>query len=254
MLEGWEFTLYREPEVAEGPMMSAIAAVDSGMTDENGELLFSGLEPGEYTVTETLQDGWTNTTPLSQDVTVVDGQTASLWFGNIEEFLPFTELDLAITKAVSKATAAPGDLLTYTLTYWNNGELVAYNFSIVDDYDERYLTPVDVSGGTVAGGKITWELPGPLAMEDGKQTITYTMRVKAAMPEGTTRINNVVVIDHPLDTDPTNNTDDARVVVRVVEEEPFLPFTGGEYVLLIAVAAGAATLGTLLKVKGHPAA
>jgi uncharacterized repeat protein (TIGR01451 family) len=244
MLEGWEFVLS-----ADG------SAVASGMTDSSGELLFSGLEPGAYTVTETLEDGWFNTTPLTQAVTVVAGETASLWFGNADEFLPFTELDLAITKAVDKPTAKPGDLLTYTLTYWNTGDLVAYNFTIVDDYDEAHLTVVDAAGGTVAGGKITWQLPGPLAREDGKQTITYTMRVKASMPEGTTNVRNTVVIDHPLDADPTNNTDDALVIVRVpAEEEPFLPFTGGEYMLLIVVAAAAATLGTLLRFRRHPAA
>ena len=243
MLEDWEFTL----SVGD-------ADLDSGLTDANGELLFGGLEPGEYTVTETLQDGWTNTTPLSQDVTVVDGQTASLWFGNIEEFLPFTELDLAITKLANKAEADPGELITYTLTYWNTGELVAYNFTITDDFDERYVTVVDAAGGTVADGKITWALAGPLAMEDGKQTITYTVRVKSAMPDGVTNVDNVVVIDHPLDSDPTNNTDDERVVVRVVEEEPFLPFTGGEYALLIAIAAGAATLGTVLRLRRDQAA
>ncbi|MDO8879436.1 MAG: hypothetical protein Q7W44_01330, partial [Coriobacteriia bacterium] len=225
-----------------------------GLTDIDGELLFGGLEPGVYTVTETLEDGWTNITPLSQDVTVVDGQTASLWFGNVEEFLPFTELDLAITKLANKAEADPGELITYTLTYWNTGELAAYNFTITDDFDERYVTVVDAAGGTVVGGKITWTIAGPLAMEDGKQTITYTVRVKSAMPDGVTNVDNVVVIDHPLDSDPSNNTDDERVVVRVVVEEPFLPFTGGEYALLIAIAAGAATLGTALRLRRDQAA
>ena len=240
MLEGWEFTLSIDG-----------SDIDSGLTDENGELLFEGLEPGEYTVTETLEDGWTNTTPLSQDVTVVDGQTASVWFGNIEEFLPYTELDLAILKSVDKPTADPGELLTYTLTYWNNGDLVATDFTITDDFDERYLTIVDAAGGTVADGKIVWELPGPLAKEDGKKTITYTARVKSEMPDGTTNIDNVVVIEHPRDEDPSNNTDDARVVVRV--GEPFLPFTGGEYLLLIGLAAAAATAGTLLRYRSGAA-
>ncbi|MDO8879735.1 MAG: SpaA isopeptide-forming pilin-related protein, partial [Coriobacteriia bacterium] len=63
MLEDWEFTL-----------SAGDADLDSGLTDIDGELLFGGLEPGVYTVTETLEDGWTNITPLSQDVTVVDGQ------------------------------------------------------------------------------------------------------------------------------------------------------------------------------------
>jgi uncharacterized repeat protein (TIGR01451 family) len=243
MLEDWEFTL-----------TDGEAEIDSGLTDASGELLFGSLVPGEYTVTETLEDGWTNTTPLSQDVTVVDGQTVSLWFGNVEEFLPFTELDLAITKAVDKKTADPGDLLTYTLTYWNTSDVVAYGFTITDDFDERYVTVVDAAGGAVANGKIVWNMAGPLAEADGKQTITYTVRVVEDMPNGTTNVDNVVVIRHPDDSDPSNNTDDARTVVRVSDEEPFLPFTGGEYLLLIGLAALAASAGALLRFRSNTAA
>jgi len=243
MLEDWEFTL-----------TDGETEIDSGLTDASGELLFGSLVPGEYTVTETLEDGWTNTTPLSQDVTVVDGQTVSLWFGNVEEFLPFTELDLAITKAVDKKTADPGDLLTYTLTYWNTSDVVAYGFTITDDFDERYVTVVDAAGGAVANGKIVWNMAGPLAEADGKQTITYTVRVVEDMPNGTTNVDNVVVIRHPDDSDPSNNTDDARTVVRVSDEEPFLPFTGGEYLLLIGLAALAASAGALLRLRGNTAA
>ena len=40
--------------------------------------VFGNLDAGDYTVTETLEDGWENTTDLTQDVTVVAGETASL--------------------------------------------------------------------------------------------------------------------------------------------------------------------------------
>ena len=253
MLEDWEFTLTQStPPIVD---VSAIALIGTGLTDAHGELLFSALEPGYYTVTETLKTGWANTTPLSQDVTVVDGQTVELWFGNIDTFVPFTELDLAITKTVDKTTAKPGELLTYTLTYWNTSDVVAYDFTITDDFDQRYITVVNAAGGTVADGKIVWSLAGPLAQADGKQTITYTARVIGTMPVGTTNIDNVVVIEHPDDSDPTNNTDRARTVVKIVrDEEPFLPFTGGEYLLLIGLAAVAATAGTVLRFRDRTAA
>ena len=254
MLEGWEFTLEHDaPQVFfRVPSMTLFEVVGSGMTDADGHLHFGALVPGEYTVTETLQEGWTNTTPLAQVATVVEEPTAELWFGNVEEFLPFTELDLAITKSVNKATADPGELLTYTLTYWNTSDVVAYDFTITDDYDQRYVTVVNAAGGTVADGKIVWTLAGPLDKADGKQTITYTVRVVNDMPDGTTNVDNVVVIRHPDDTDPSNNTDDARTVVRV--GEPFLPFTGGEYLLLIGLAALAASAGAVLRLRGNSAA
>ncbi|MDZ4179414.1 MAG: SdrD B-like domain-containing protein, partial [Coriobacteriia bacterium] len=72
MLEDWAFTLYDAEDVE----------VDSGLTDINGELPFGELEAGDYSVTETLQSGWVNTTLLTQTVTIVAGQTAELWFGN----------------------------------------------------------------------------------------------------------------------------------------------------------------------------
>ena len=74
------------------------------------------------------------------------------------------------------------------------------------------------------------------------------------MPNGTTNVDNVVVIRHPDDSDPSNNTDDARTVVRVSDEEPFLPFTGGEYLLLIGLAALAASAGALLRLRSNTAA
>lgn len=253
MLEDWEFTLTREVDTQLeqiGP--SAIMLIGSGFTDEDGELYFGGLLPGEYTVTETPQEGWDNITPLVQVVQVVEGQTAEVWFGNAEKFLPFTELDLAITKVADDHTVDEGQLVKYTLTYWNNGELAAENFTIVDDYDERYLTIVDAAGGVVAGGKITWTLPGPLVKADGMKTITYTARVIADMPDSTTNIDNVVEISHPRDTVPGNNKDNERVVYTV--SEPFLPFTGGEFVLLLGFAVAVGALGLLLRTRTDSAA
>jgi hypothetical protein len=104
---------------------------------------------------------------------------------------------------------------------------------------------VDANGGVVSGGKITWTMAGPLALEDGKQTLTYTVRIDDDMPDGRTNVDNVVVIDHPQDADPTNNTDDERVVVRVSEQ--FLPFTGTEAWLLLAAALAAGTAGLALR-------
>ena len=73
-LEGVDFTI-------EGPNGYS----NTGTTDANGEIHLTGLEPGEYTVTETLPEGWKNTTDLVQVVVVVAGEEAQVSFGNIEE-------------------------------------------------------------------------------------------------------------------------------------------------------------------------
>jgi hypothetical protein len=79
-IEGVEFTIV-------GPGGYSATAT----TDANGEISLTGLEPGEYTATETLPEGWKNTTPLVQSVVVVAGEEAQLFFGNIEESEPKPE-------------------------------------------------------------------------------------------------------------------------------------------------------------------
>ena len=74
-LEDWEFSI-------SGPES------DSGATDANGILLFTDLEVGDYTITETLKSGWHCTDPgasLQKDVTVVFNETAVVTFENEEE-------------------------------------------------------------------------------------------------------------------------------------------------------------------------
>jgi len=71
-LAGWTMTLVD----AEGNVVA------SGVTDANGQVFFDNLGCGVYTVTETLQDGWVNVTPIEQTVTVVMDETAEVTFGN----------------------------------------------------------------------------------------------------------------------------------------------------------------------------
>ncbi len=56
-LTGWEFTLSDNDGV-----------VATGDTDSDGCVTFSGLPLGSYEICETLQNGWTNSTPLCQTV------------------------------------------------------------------------------------------------------------------------------------------------------------------------------------------
>ena len=65
------------------------------------------------------------------------------------------------------------------------------------------------------------------------------------MPDGTTVLDNVVVVTAPDDEDPANNRATWRVTVDV--DEPFLPFTGGSALGLIALAAAAAVTGLALR-------
>lgn len=87
-LAGWEITLYD----AQG------GVVDAGLTDENGQITFSNLPCGSYTVKETPQDGWINSTPTEVVVQVEPGSSPEVYLGscflwNGGEILGFTFWD-----------------------------------------------------------------------------------------------------------------------------------------------------------------
>ena len=249
-LEGWTIELYRmAPD-------QSWALYATTLTGADGSYFFTGLLPGVYTIVEVQQDGWVQTAgPESQGDFVFQAPSempeGDVDFGNHEPpFAPFPEMSLV--KDVSKSEAAAGDTLTYTLTYtMDKGDLVATDvFTIVDDYDEQYMTVVDAAGGTVAGGKITWNLSGPLA-EGESGSITYTLKVSDEMPSGTTEIPNTACLDFVGDNTPEDNCDDALVTVRFApftpQGEPFLPFTGFDGMRLALLAMLMVVAGVALR-------
>jgi uncharacterized repeat protein (TIGR01451 family) len=228
------------------PLITVSLVDDVLGTVVTGETLAIG-QSKTFTMSSVLSQSTTNTvTATGSDATqhtVTATATAS-----VDVFAPFTPPDLTITKAASVATAGPGDVVTYTLHYRNLSGDAPVDFTITDTYDSRYMTVEKATGAdTSVLGKIVWTIPGPLAVEDGVQTLTYTMRVKATIPSGTTHVNNTVVIFTPDDSNLTN--DSATAVVDISETLPFLPFTGGPlsplslYALLTAAAGMALLLG-----------
>jgi allantoicase len=67
-LQGWVIRL-------DGPTGSEITPSTTDTTDVAGAYMFTNLRPGNYTVTEVLQTGWTQTFPVSgqHDVTITSG-------------------------------------------------------------------------------------------------------------------------------------------------------------------------------------
>ncbi|MDP2183608.1 MAG: hypothetical protein Q8K99_13710 [Actinomycetota bacterium] len=191
-------------------------------------------------------------TPLDNDVVIShpddwdeNNNTAEATVLLSNPTTPFTPPDLTIEKSADKTKAKPGDKVTYTLTFKNVGDGPSQGFKIVDDYDERYATVVDAGGGTVAGGKITWNKSYLAAGESGK--VTYVVKIDETMPDGKTNVDNVVVIKDPNDRNPDNDRDTWRVVVG----EPFLPFTGGSVLMLLMFAMAAIVTGFVLRRAGR---
>lgn len=256
-LEGWTIQLWRVPApLQEVGIRTAVTGqlYDETVTGSDGSYSFSGALPGDYYVTEVLKDGWQQTSAPVGTFAVSNGTSVSaLDFGNTRLYP-----DLRLEKSVATPLVARGDVISYTLTWENVGDYLAAGYTVTDDFDERYVSVVDAAGGIVSDGKIVWTFADPLAPGDAPMSVTYTLQVLDAVPEDVTVIDNVAVIEHPEDTDLTNNNGAASVEVEpfapftpkpdpTPEEEPFLPFTGADAALLIAIALASAALGLLLR-------
>lgn len=225
-LAGWTIGLYRasgELQTAALPLpLFGYELVAQTVTGAGGAYSFTGLLPGTYYVAEEMQDGWFMTVGPEGTFEVSNGTALTgLDFGNAEEGLPFTQF--LFEKRVDRRLAEPGDIVQYTLVYTLTEDSAPWTgpIPVIDDYDETYMTPVDVGDGVVAGGTITWTDEADMAPGETRM-ILYTMRVNADMPVGETEIPNFALLDVQ-----DGLRDEAGIVVTV--DEPALPFTEFEF-------------------------
>lgn len=187
--------------------------------------------------------------------------------------------DMGITKSASATSAEPSQAVVYTVVYTNHSTTAVSDYVVSDDFDERYMAVVDAGGGTVDAGTITWTFSGAPLAPGESGTITYILKVLNSVPIGLTDVGNTVVVRLEGDQDSGNDSDDyvvkvdnpllpyepepepkptpvikpkpvvkaATPEVVVEEEEPFLPFTGGNAWLPWLLALGLAALGTTLR-------
>jgi len=125
--------------------------------------------------------------------------------------------DLTLAKSVNAATTEPGQTLTYTLRYGNDGALAAgnaTNVTIVDNYDETRLTNITLNdpGCTDNGTQITCVL-NDLAPGITGLTVTYTGVVAMGLPNGDIINNTATITSAEVDANPADNTASASVTV-----------------------------------------
>ncbi len=80
-------------------------------TAADGSYSFTNLDPGDYTVSETLKPGWAQTcpaTPGTYSVTLTDSPVIDRDFGNQGA------MSISLEKSSSSAIVAPGGNVTYT--------------------------------------------------------------------------------------------------------------------------------------------
>jgi hypothetical protein len=144
-LEGWTMTLYEGSDCTGGPLAS-------GTTDINGNVVFDGLGVGTYSVKETLEGGWTNSTALCQQVPIGAGESATLNFGNVE-----SNLDIEVVKTADPTTVSEaGTVVTYTYTVTNTGDVTLTGIKVTDDklgditLGKTTLAPDESTSGTAS--------------------------------------------------------------------------------------------------------
>jgi len=97
---------------------------------------------------------------------------------------------LTVSKS-GPAEAAPGDILTFTLTVTNDGGLPAQNVTLVDVQPDKYAYVSSNPPGTYVAGNVIWNL-GPLSA-GGTSTVSLTVRADAGLANGTPLINAAMV-------------------------------------------------------------
>jgi len=105
-----------------------------------------------------------------------------------------------VSTSVSPHSARPGDTVTYTITYENDGDATATGVFLVDDLDEGYVDSVSAisAGGSYDGGVVTWD-PLPDLEPGDSNSVTYQVTLKNAasgvFPAGATTLHNTATID-----------------------------------------------------------
>jgi uncharacterized repeat protein (TIGR01451 family) len=122
-------------------------------TDANGQYCFTGLAPGTYTISETLQSGWIQTFPPSPGTytVTVPPSAMNINFGNKQGVC-----DREITKTITPNPAQSGQQVTITLTVTNVGTAAcpAVPGVVLADPQPTGMTfqpPVSVTGSGAAG-------------------------------------------------------------------------------------------------------
>ncbi|MCX6032418.1 MAG: carboxypeptidase regulatory-like domain-containing protein [Chloroflexi bacterium] len=141
---------------------------------------------------------------------VIDATQADLDTGNdtASLYVPTrTAADVTVLKSAgtSSPTPMPGDLITYTLAYRNDGLDPAANVQITDAVPANTTLVAGTYTGTVGSGIITWSLDALASRATG--TVSFTVQITNALPAGVSAIANTAAITTTTtDASPLNNT------------------------------------------------
>ncbi|BAL80367.1 DUF7619 domain-containing protein [Caldisericum exile] len=122
------------------------------------------------------------------------------------DFMVGSTPNLHITKT-GPSNVNAGDTITYTVEYWNDGNMTATGVVITETYDAN-VEFISATPSPDTGTNNRWTI-GNVFVDNTHHTITITVKVKSPLPNGTV-IHNTVTIDSDQ-TDPKDATFDTTV-------------------------------------------
>ena len=153
------------------------------------------------------------TTSVSNTVVIRDdgsnGPDLSLPDNTAVEYTPVSAApDLMIVKTESPSPVAPGQLMTYTITFSNSGSIPVSGV-VVTEVVPANTTFVGPAGWALVGGVRRWNVGGTIPVGSGG-SLTFIVQVNSTVAAGTDNITNTVTIgDDGLfgaDLNPLDNT------------------------------------------------
>jgi len=133
--------------------------------------------------------------------------------------------DLRITKSVMPALPSPGDTVTYTLTFTNDGPHTATGVVITDTIPVSITNTSVISSGvaitdTGASPGYVWSVQDPGVGQSG--TITITGRLSDTLPIGHIFTNTARITTTAIDTNAGNNSNSASTTVYAYVRLPLV--------------------------------
>lgn len=195
-----------DPTQSSFPFTTSGGLAPAAFTLKNGDTqTFPNLKPGNgYKVSELPPPGWqlnnvscTNSRTIT-NIRIAPGETVTCTFTNYH-----TAFGLSLTKSDGNLTVKPGERLTYTLAYANDGLLAA---------DDVVLTEQVPAHTTYVGGPEWKCAPNALAGAYCVYTVgnvakgatgqtPFVVQVNPTLPAGVTELNNRATIGTALVTE-----------------------------------------------------
>ncbi|MEM7128456.1 MAG: LamG-like jellyroll fold domain-containing protein [Chloroflexota bacterium] len=224
--------------VGSGPITHTFTIVNSGQADlvlnQTPKVSLSGASASSFDVTQqpsspvtangstTFEIGFMPTAPGTVHATVTISDTNDR-YASVYHFLiagTGAAPDLALSKTVTPTTAEPGDTITYTLAFANNGTLAASGV-VITDIIPISLTNLSVSSNklitTTGGANYVWQVEELDLGEVGQIQVTGQLTV----PLAASLITNTATIAAATDESVLNNNQ-SSATLTVVNAPPIL--------------------------------